>query len=64
LLGFIWTLWHVPAFFLVGVMGQSFSGFGWWALDTFAFTVVITWLFLRAHHQWHGCGRRVGFAAS
>jgi uncharacterized protein len=49
LLGFIWTLWHVPAFFLVGVMGQSFSGFGWWALDTFAFTVVITWLFLRAN---------------
>ena len=49
LLGFIWTLWHIPAFFLAGVMGQSFSGFGWWALDTFAFTIVITWLFLRAN---------------
>jgi uncharacterized protein len=49
LLGFAWTLWHVPAFFLAGVMGQSLSGFGWWALDTFAFTMVITWLFLRAN---------------
>jgi uncharacterized protein len=48
-LGLVWTLWHVPAFFLAGVMGQSFSGFGWWALDTFAFTIVITWLFLRAN---------------
>jgi uncharacterized protein len=49
LLGLVWTLWHVPAFFLAGVMGQSFSGFGWWALDTFAFTIVITWLYLRAN---------------
>jgi uncharacterized protein len=49
LLGLVWTLWHVPAFFLAGVMGQSFSGFGWWALDTFAFTIIITWVFLRAN---------------
>ena len=49
LVGFVWTLWHVPAFFLADVMGQSFSGFGWWALDTFAFTIIITWLFLRAN---------------
>jgi hypothetical protein len=49
LLGFVWTLWHVPAFFLDGVMGQSFSGFLWWALDTFAFTNLITWLYLRAN---------------
>jgi uncharacterized protein len=48
LLGLVWSIWHVPAFFLTGVMGQSFAGFGWWALDTFAFTIVITWLFLRA----------------
>lgn len=48
-LGFVWTLRHVPAFFLAGVIGQSLSGFGWWALDTFAFTIIITWLFLRAN---------------
>jgi uncharacterized protein len=49
LLGLVWTLWHIPAFFLAGVMGQSFTGFGWWALDTFAFSIVITWLYLRAN---------------
>jgi uncharacterized protein len=51
LLGFVWTLWHVPAFFLDGIMGQTFSGFLWWALDTFAFTIVITWLYLRANRN-------------
>jgi uncharacterized protein len=51
LLGLVWTLWHVPAFFLAGVMGQSFSGFGWWALDTFALTIIITWLYLRANRS-------------
>jgi membrane protease YdiL (CAAX protease family) len=51
LLGFVWTLWHVPAFFLDGIMGQSFSGFLWWALDTFALTIVITWLYLRANRN-------------
>jgi membrane protease YdiL (CAAX protease family) len=51
LLGFVWTLWHVPAFFLDGVMGQSFSGFLWWALDTLAFTILITWLYLRANRN-------------
>jgi uncharacterized protein len=49
LLGLMWTLWHIPAFFLAEVMGQSFGGFLWWALDTFAFTIVITWLYLRAN---------------
>jgi membrane protease YdiL (CAAX protease family) len=51
LLGLVWTLWHIPAFFLAGVMGQSFGGFLWWALDTFAFTIVITWLYLRANRN-------------
>lgn len=51
LLGFVWTLWHVPAFFLNGVMAQTLNGFLWWALDTFAFTIVITWLYLKAHRN-------------
>jgi hypothetical protein len=37
------------AFFLTGVMGQSFDGFFWWALDTLAFTIAITWLYLKAN---------------
>src|SRR5262249_53139070 len=48
ILGLVWTIWHVPAFFISGVMGQSLDGFGWWALDTLALSVVITWLFVRA----------------
>jgi len=49
LLGLVWTVWHVPAFFISGVMGQSLQGFGWWALDTLALSLVMTWLFLRAN---------------
>jgi uncharacterized protein len=48
-LGAIWTLWHVPAFFVAGIMGQSLSGFGWWSLDTFALSITVTWIFLRAN---------------
>jgi membrane protease YdiL (CAAX protease family) len=48
-LGLVWTLWHVPAFFISGVMGQSFAGFGWWALDTVALSIVVTWLYLHAN---------------
>jgi membrane protease YdiL (CAAX protease family) len=48
-LGLVWTLWHVPAFFISGVMGQSLSGFGWWALDTFALSIIITWLYVHAN---------------
>ena len=48
-LGAVWTVWHVPAFFIAGVMGQSLAGFGWWSLDTFALSITMTWLFLRAN---------------
>ncbi|MDQ0466055.1 membrane protease YdiL (CAAX protease family) [Caulobacter ginsengisoli] len=48
-IGLFWVLWHVPAFFISGVMGASISGFGWWALDTLALSVLMTWLFLRAN---------------
>jgi len=48
-LGAVWTIWHVPAFFITGIMGQSLAGFGWWSLDTFALSITITWLFLRAN---------------
>ena len=49
ILGAIWTIWHVPAFFLSGVMTQSLGGFGWWALDTFALSIVMAWLYLHSN---------------
>jgi hypothetical protein len=48
IIGLVWTIWHVPAFFLTGIMGPS-SGFPWWALDTFALSIMMTWLFMRAN---------------
>lgn len=49
IIGVVWAIWHIPAFFIAGVMGQSLEGFGVWALDTVALSVVMTWLFLRAN---------------
>ncbi|HEY5337413.1 MAG TPA: type II CAAX endopeptidase family protein [Rhizomicrobium sp.] len=48
ILGFFWTVWHIPAFFVPGAMAMSFANFGWWALDTFALSVFMAWLFVRA----------------
>jgi membrane protease YdiL (CAAX protease family) len=46
LLGAIWVIWHVPAFFVSGIMGGTLSGFGWWALDTISLSVFMTWIFV------------------
>lgn len=49
ILGLVWTLWHVPAFFIPGAMGMPLANFGWWALDTVALSLFMTWLFVRAN---------------
>jgi uncharacterized protein len=48
-LGAVWVLWHVPAFFIAGALGSSFANFGWWALDTVALSVFMTWIFVNAN---------------
>lgn len=48
-LGAIWVVWHIPGFFISGVMAPSFSLFGWWALATMALSLVMTFLFVRAN---------------
>jgi membrane protease YdiL (CAAX protease family) len=48
-LGFFWTLWHVPAFFVPGAMAMPFANFGWWALDTFALSLFMAWMYMRSN---------------
>lgn len=48
LLGAIWTLWHVPTFF-IPTLPQSRSSFVFFVLGTFALAVTQTWLYLRSN---------------
>jgi membrane protease YdiL (CAAX protease family) len=48
-LGTAWIVWHVPAFFVAGIMAVSWQGFFWWALGTMALSLVMTVLYLRAN---------------
>lgn len=45
-LGCIWGLWHLPAFF-VGSLSQSAVGFGPYLLNVIAFSVLMTALYVR-----------------
>jgi membrane protease YdiL (CAAX protease family) len=46
LLGIIWTLWHVPAFFMPD-LPQHQIAFAPFALNTIALAVIFTWFYLR-----------------
>ncbi len=48
ILGLIWTLWHVPAFFFSGIVGAPLSDLGWYALDTVGLSLLMTWLHLNS----------------
>ena len=48
ILGAIWGLWHLPAFF-VSDLSQSQFGLGWFLLATAAMTIVMTWIFVNAN---------------
>ena len=50
ILGAIWMVWHLPAFFLSGVP-QSNMSLPIFMIGGMAFTVFITWLFLNARHS-------------
>jgi CAAX protease family protein len=49
LIGAIWTLWHVPGFFLSGVMRVGGGNVLWWVLGTMALSLVMAVLYLRAN---------------
>lgn len=45
-LGFIWGVWHLPLFHIIGT-GQSFMPFGVFLLLAMAFSVLFTWFYLK-----------------
>jgi len=49
LAGAIWVVWHIPAFFLSGVMSAGAGDFAWWALGTLALSLVMGVLTVRAN---------------
>lgn len=49
LAGAVWILWHIPAFFLSGVMAAGADNFALWALGTMALSLVMGVLMLRAN---------------
>ena len=47
-LGVIWGVWHLPAFF-VSDLAQSQFGFGWFMLAITAGSVLMTWIYVHAN---------------
>lgn len=47
-LGLVWGLWHLPAFF-VSDLSQSKFGLGWFLAGTIALSILMAWLFVHAN---------------
>jgi membrane protease YdiL (CAAX protease family) len=47
-LGTLWGVWHLPAFFISG-LAQTRFGFGWFVFGAVVETVWMTWLYLHAN---------------
>lgn len=72
ILGAVWALWHVPAFFLAG-LPQSQMPFAPWAICTLSLAVLIAWITNRArggvlpavlmHWTWNHTADLAGAAA-
>jgi uncharacterized protein len=48
-IGAVWIVWHIPGFFISGLMAVGPEQFGWWGVATLALSVVMTFLYVRAN---------------
>lgn len=64
-LGLVWALWHLPAFFLAS-MSQSSVDFGMFVLNVLAFSAFMTWLFVNTRGSvfWAGVVPHILFNAT
>ncbi|MGH6957831.1 MAG: CPBP family intramembrane glutamic endopeptidase [Caulobacteraceae bacterium] len=51
ILGVVWLVWHIPAFFAAGLNQTGFS-FGWFALAIVSLAVFMSWIYLHAGGNW------------
>lgn len=51
ILGAVWVVWHIPGFFISGLMAVGPEQLGWWALGTLALSVIMTFIYVRANRN-------------
>lgn len=51
MLGAVWVVWHIPGFFISGLMAVGPEQLGWWAIGTLALSVVMTFIYVRANRN-------------
>jgi uncharacterized protein len=51
ILGVVWMIWHLPAFFAAGA-SQAGQSYGWFFLAGVALSVFMAWLYVNANGNW------------
>ncbi|MFT3726541.1 MAG: CPBP family intramembrane metalloprotease [Terricaulis sp.] len=51
MLGAVWIVWHVPGFFISGLMAVGPEQLGWWSVGTLALSVIMTFLYVSANRN-------------
>jgi hypothetical protein len=51
MLGAVWVVWHIPGFFISGLMAVGAAQLGWWALGTLSLSVIMTFIYVRANRN-------------
>ena len=51
LLGFIWAVWHTPAFFASGLT-QFGTDYGWFLIGVTCISVLMTWIYVNANRNY------------